>query len=64
MTHTKPMPDNAGDFADWEDAKRACPKCNGPMKCRMWESHCGGYEDYLYRCTKCPHSYWIDGPDS
>lgn len=64
--HTGPMKDSDGDFQAWEDSKAPCRKCGGAVKCRAWESSCGGYEDYQYRCQsrECGHSWWVDGCDS
>lgn len=41
-----------------------CGKCNedGGIEYREWESSCGGYEEYRYRCTKCGHTWWPKGP--
>ena len=43
-----------------------CRKCGiaGKIEVREWESSCGGYEDYRYRCKECGGSWWIDGPDA
>ena len=63
--HTGPMPDSAGKFEGWTESKGACRKCKAlTVRCRCWESSCGGYEDYQYKCTSCGYSWWIDGPDS
>lgn len=68
MTHMNPMPDSAGDFSDIKKAERPCPSClQDTLTYRVWESSCGGYEDYKYTCTSCTsckYSYWIDGIDS
>jgi len=63
--HTKPMVDSDGAFNAWTPSAGACRKC-GQMKvrCRSWESSCGGYEDYQYECAACGNSWWIDGPDA
>ncbi len=63
--HTGPIADSAGTFAQERDVDRPCPKCGvRPVKMRVWESSCGGYEDEAYRCPACDHSWWIDGIDS
>lgn len=53
---------------DWTPVKDEvpCRKCNevGGIEVREWESSCGGYDDYHYRCTKCSADWWIDGPDA
>lgn len=43
-----------------------CQHCGekGGLEVREWESSCGGYEDYQYRCTKCGRDWWVDGPDA
>ena len=64
MSHTKPMVDKDGDFNKWKDTKAKCPKCEGKLKVREWDSSCGGYTDYKYKCVKCEYSYWVDGLDS
>lgn len=69
MTHTGPMPDSAGTFEQWktvpEDANFACRKCGShAIKFRIWESNCGGWEDYNYHCDGCGREWWVDGADS
>lgn len=67
MTHTAPMPDSAGDFSQYEaDRTAKCQaKCESPnVFCRLWESKCGGYEDYHYKCFGCGASWWVEGIDS
>jgi len=39
------------------------PPCGAKVQYRSWESSCGGYEDYQYRCAS-GHMWWIDGIDS
>jgi DNA-directed RNA polymerase subunit M/transcription elongation factor TFIIS len=63
--HTGPMPDSAGTFEGWKEARRHCPKCaKATVRYRVWESSCGGYEDLNFACTACGHSWWVDGCDS
>ena len=65
MTHTNPLPDSAGDFGEYQRYEGKCRKCNSEyVRYRMWESRCGGYEDYQFRCFDCGHSWWVDGIDS
>ena len=64
MTHMQPMAESEGTFTKEHDAERPCPKCQGLVRCQIWESNCGGYEDYKYTCTKCSHHWWVDGLDS
>lgn len=43
-----------------------CRKCNvaGQIKYRKWESSCGGFEDYHYRCVACGKDWWCEGGDA
>jgi hypothetical protein len=69
--HTAPMPDSAGDFGEfkpsdneWSRARHK-PGCESrDVRVRLWESHCGGYEDYQYRCFGCGATWWVEGIDS
>ncbi len=47
-------------------SKKKCQKCGYSLTYRVWESSCGGYEDYYYTCQneECNHTFWIDGIDS
>ena len=58
------MEDSDGDFGVWVGCESLCRKCEGALQYRTWESKCGGYVDYQYRCLNCGHVYWIDGIDS
>ena len=31
---------------------------------REWESSCGGWEDYQYKCHHCGHAWWVEGIDA
>lgn len=62
--HTKPMADSDGEFNEWVETDRKCPKCGGNCKCREWHSFFGGYVDHQYQCQKCGFIWWIDGSDS
>lgn len=67
MTHTGPMPDSAGVFQPPSGHLYVCSKCKQKtVACRVWESSCGGHEDYKYDCQnpECGHSWWVDGIDS
>lgn len=64
MTHTRPMSDSEGDFAEWEASAAPCRKCGGHVEGRVWESSDGAYEDYQYRCVDCRYTWWVDGIDS
>lgn len=59
--------DIPGEFSDdWTKTERTkCRACGSPdVFYRVWESSCGGYEDYKFRCRACDHSWWVDGPDA
>lgn len=45
------------------DEGRVFMVCGKPMQYRVWESSCGGWEDYQYRC-EAGHTWWVDGIDS
>lgn len=62
--HTGPMKDSDGEFAQWHVHQEKHRDCGGVVRWREWESSCGGYVDYQYRCEKCGKRWWIDGPDS
>lgn len=66
MTHTRPMPESAGEFDEWQPEEGyACRKCGGGnVKSREWESSCGGYVDYKFRCDDCGHTWWAEGADA
>jgi RecJ-like exonuclease len=58
-----------GFTSDWTPSERPevpCPKCSvpGQIEWRGWESSCGGYDDYKYRCNACGHTWWVEGPDA
>jgi hypothetical protein len=60
------MNDDQGDFNEFKPEPNArCRKCAGAnVRYRIWESHCGGYEDAQYRCFDCGAGWWVDGIDS
>ena len=62
--HTGPMPDSAGVFEEWKESITPCRTCGGKVRYRVWESSCGGYEDYNFHCEGCNKDWWIDGSDS
>lgn len=62
--HTNSMPDSAGLFDDWKASDIPHRDCGGEVKYRMWESSCGGYEDFQFNCTKCNKTWWVEGSDS
>lgn len=63
--HTTPMADSEGDFGERHKSSVSCPKCS-EKNCvyQVWESHCGGFEDYFYTCESCKKTWWVDGIDS
>jgi hypothetical protein len=64
--HTKPMKDSDGVFSKWKKTKYTnCKVCNSTnVYYKEWDSSCGGYTDYYYRCNECANVWWVDGPDS
>lgn len=60
------MDKNCGDFSDWMLCQATkCRKCGSQdVEYREWDSSCGGYTDYNYRCLYCGYSWWVDGIDS
>lgn len=65
MTHTRQMNDDEGEFDRWKETGVHCKYCDSPhVQYRVWESSCGGYEDYQYKCAECQRVWWIDGIDS
>lgn len=64
--HIKPMQDEDGEFLDWAQVTRPCPKCrrDDAVYFRLWKSHDGGFEDDQYKCLHCLHIWWIEGPDA
>lgn len=65
MIHTKPMSESQGEFTEEAKGTQPCRKCGGMnVQRRVWESSCGGYEDYKYICKDCGYVRWVDGPDS
>jgi hypothetical protein len=64
--HTKPMLDSAGAFREVE-FRLPCRKCGRKtVTCKAWDSSCGGYIDYKYKCQAeaCGYTWWIDGSDA
>lgn len=50
----------------WQPEPEPCRKCGatGQLSSREWESSCGGYTDYYFRCAACNSSWWVEGPDA
>lgn len=65
MTTARTFHTSEGDFQPWQDCDRPCRTrgCEGKVRCRLWESKDGAYEDWQYRCSS-GHTWWIDGIDS
>lgn len=64
---SEPMGETDGTFKDgWEKAKGPCPNCGveGQHFVKEWESSCGGYVDFKFRCGACNKIHWVDGIDS
>lgn len=49
----------------WKPDEGGCKYCGeeGTIQYIEWESSCGGYEDFKYRCINCEKTWWIDGAD-
>lgn len=68
--HTKEMADSEGRFSDWkptilENESFKCRKCNSQdVWYRLWESSCGGYDDYQYHCKGCDRKWWVESADA
>jgi DNA-directed RNA polymerase subunit M/transcription elongation factor TFIIS len=68
--HSAPMADSEGDFGLWKPTKDdnpafKCRKCGSrDVVYRVWDSSCGGYEDYQYHCRGCQRKWWVEGSDS
>lgn len=64
--HTGPMPETAGTFDGWkQETEYGCRKCDSRnVQSKCWESSCGGYEDYKFKCGSCGHTWWVEGPDA
>ncbi len=61
------MSEDDGNFSKIEVNLYDCLKCKQKtVICKVWESSCGGYEDYKYTCqdSNCKYYWWIDGIDS
>ena len=66
VTHTGPVPESSGKLSAWRLSPQRCRgECNEVTEheCWTWESDCGGYEDYKFKCTVCKNVFWIDGDD-
>ena len=63
---TKEMRDSDGDFSEPQLETAWCSKCGSeqPSEVQAWDSHCGGYTDYRYRCRTCGQQRWSEGPDA
>jgi len=64
--HTAPMADSQGKFAEFKvQTDEPCRKCGThAVSMREWESDCGGWEDYQYKCHHCGHTWWVEGIDA
>lgn len=62
--HTGPVDGNFTDD-DWKQSQQLCRDCGAAsVFYKAWESSCGGYEDYKYKCDNCGKTWWVEGPDS
>lgn len=65
MTHVGPVDESSGTLSAPALSTYVCNHCHQQaVSVQVWESHCGGYEDYKYTCALCGHVWWIDGVDS
>lgn len=65
MTTSRTYSEHEGTFKPWEQSDRPCRRCKATaVRCRLWESSCGGYEDWKYECLICGYVWWVDGIDS
>ena len=68
MIEAKKYADSEGTFTAVlaTEVPHYCFPCdkNTPHTCQVWESSCGGYEDYKYTCNVCGAIHWVDGCDS
>lgn len=63
--HTQPMADSDGTFNKKIPCHGKCKKCgDNNLSYQVWESSCGGYEDFKYTCDSCGYYWWVDGIDS
>jgi hypothetical protein len=64
--HIGSIPESNGEFQQIDGEFYDCPHCGGKhcVQCDVWESSCGGYEDYKHTCRCCGKVWWIDGIDS
>lgn len=59
------MKDSEGEFGNLKKASAPCYHCKqDELYFQIWESSCGGYEDYKYQCKSCKKTWWVDGIDS
>jgi len=64
VSHSEPIADRQGTFTLEKAAPILCRQCKQPTVTEtLWESNCGGYEDYKYEC-KCGYFWWVDGLDA
>lgn len=67
--HTQPVSETAGTSGDWKPTKAdnpafVCRICGSDnVWYRVWESACGGYEDYKYECRGCGRVWWVESDD-
>jgi RecJ-like exonuclease len=54
------------DWTPVETTEVPCCICGVPghIEYREWESSCGGFDDYYYRCKACGADWWVEGPDA
>lgn len=63
--HINSVPESSGDLNEPKQTDRTCVNCKQQtVTYQIWESSCGGYEDFKYTCSNCKKVWWIDGIDS
>jgi len=60
------MRDTDGKFSECEICRTTrCRQCGSmKVKYREWDSNCGAFTDYQYKCQRCGHVWWVDGIDA
>ena len=59
------MTDSDGKFEPAKKTDRPCRECGKrSVTYKAWESNCGGYRDFKFKCKDCGHTWWIEGADS
>lgn len=63
--HTRPIVVQGIFTSDKKKSELKCLSCSSDdVWYRIWESECGGYEDYKYECSSCGKVWWVEGSDA